>query len=635
MRRYVFFVRMVCFLCVAGVTGCGLAVDEQRLQRANKQRDAVAAIKKSGGVVIYDYMVTMARDCDSIPIAMRDREPEVPASQLKQFGRDYFADVEDVYVFDDATMQHVGKLPTLLGLELRGPKISDAALEYLRDVPSLKGLTLEQAHITDKGLRHLESLTQLRVLTLKSVRVSDAGLTHLKGLTDLCMLHTEDTKITGTGLETLSRLPKLDTLYLRDSPVTDKGLEGLKGLTHLKWIELKNVPITGSGLVHFKKLDRLESLWLQQSPVTDAGLRYLEGLHLQHLEIEGTDITDAGVRRLRQALPGCNIDWHPKRKLVADCFPESVRPLFQAPGTSLEAEKIQGERIAKAIGDPVEVAVIACRALGAMDASWNFIEEDQRLALHAGHTVSGADFLKALHKLRGDRRGELGAARFCFDEGYDLKIPESERSEWTTYLARIALENDRVVNKYFVVKRLGKLSDEKVRVLLRKVARGEIAAEVTPWNTEDREPGLRGIAYVGLAKQGDESIRKEITQLLKEVPPGPDHAALEVCLALLGDVKYIKAEHFRFQSYVIGFAAIQAIEKFGGREGMDVLVEAGPTHPWAAVNVEAVLAIQRITGQTWCKDPDTGWVYRHHGEIRNWWKEHGNEFVKARRAGQR
>jgi hypothetical protein len=65
---------------------------------------------------------------------------------------------------------------------------------------------------------------------------------------------------------------------------------------------------------------------------------------------------------------------------------------------------------------------------------------------------------------------------------------------------------------------------------------------------------------------------------------------------------------------------------------MDVLVEAGFEHPWAGVNEEAILAFQRITGQTWCKDPEHEWARNYRKDIEKWWRENGAEFVKTRRA---
>ena len=536
----------------------------------------------------------------------------------------------------DAGLVNLRELNQLKALGLGWTQVTDAGIVNLRGPTRLQRLVLSQTKVTDKGLVNLKEMNHLQYLFLDHTQIADGGLVYLKGMNQLQELNLEGTKVTDVGLENLTLLSKLKTLSFYKTNVTGTGLRNLTGLNQFRELHLGGAKLTDAGLVHLKGMIQLDSLWINDSPVTDIVVTYLEKLpHIRHLGFWGTEITDEGIRRLRAALPACGIGWRPNRKLVLDCFPERARPLFVGSMPSLAAEKIQGERIAKAIGDPVEVAVVACRALGAMDASWNFVEADQRLALHTGRTVSGEDFLKALRRLRGDHRGELGAARFCFNEGYDMKIPEADRSEWTNYLARTALEYGDDCNKWSIVRRLGKLNDRNIRALLRQIARGEIAKEVTPWTTGNHEPGLRGTAYVGLARQGDESIREEVTKLLAEVPAGPDRAALEVCLALLGDAKFIKANHFRFQSYVIGYAAIQAIEKFGGREGVDVLVKAGIDHPWAAVNKEAALAIQRITGQTWFKNPESEMAWDHSKDIEKWWEEHGANFVEARRSEKR
>jgi hypothetical protein len=84
-------------------------------------------------------------------------------------------------------------------------------------------------------------------------------------------------------------LPMLRHLKLRDTHVTDKGLKYASGLARLEKLSL-----TGS------------------HAITDAGLAYLHGLRrLRDLGIRGTQVTDAGVERLQQALPKCEIDYAP------------------------------------------------------------------------------------------------------------------------------------------------------------------------------------------------------------------------------------------------------------------------------------------------------------------------------------
>jgi len=125
------------------------------------------------------------------------------------------------------------------------------------------------------------------VLDLNACNFPDAGLVHLKGLT------------------------KLEGLGLDYSEVTDAGLEHLKGLTNLRTLSLEDTSITGAGLVHLKGLTKLKTLHLSHTKVTDAGLVHLEGLtELERLFLYNTGggkVTDAGVKKLQQALPNCKI----------------------------------------------------------------------------------------------------------------------------------------------------------------------------------------------------------------------------------------------------------------------------------------------------------------------------------------
>jgi len=68
-------------------------------------------------------------------------------------------------------------------------------------------------------------------------------------------------------------------------------------------IYLYNTQITDAGLVHLAGLTSLQELF-----VTDAGLVHLKGLtSLQTLGLGNTQVTDAGVAKLKEALPNCEI----------------------------------------------------------------------------------------------------------------------------------------------------------------------------------------------------------------------------------------------------------------------------------------------------------------------------------------
>ena len=90
--------------------------------------------------------------------------------------------------------------------------------------------------------------------------------------------------------------------------MTDAGMRHLKNMNTLEHLHIKYLPITDKGLAHISTLDNLQVIKLTHSNVTDAGLLHLHGLtKLKEVNLLGTKVTLAGVRKLREALPNCNI----------------------------------------------------------------------------------------------------------------------------------------------------------------------------------------------------------------------------------------------------------------------------------------------------------------------------------------
>jgi hypothetical protein len=157
------------------------------VRSARIQREAVAAIRRAGGAVEYDWQRTSGKS------TARDT-PRAPAWLTDLIGVDHFGDVTTVTLrgATDAALAQVGRLTCLQTLELNS----------------------KQPPLSDAGRAHLEGLTNLSVLDLSATRVSDAGLAHLKRLTSLSELDLDDTKVSDAGLVYLARLTSLSVLNL-------------------------------------------------------------------------------------------------------------------------------------------------------------------------------------------------------------------------------------------------------------------------------------------------------------------------------------------------------------------------------------------------------------------------------------
>jgi hypothetical protein len=260
-RRFQFGVRSLLVFLVA--VSVPLSWFAWEMQKARRQKDAVEAIAKAGGWVMYDYQF----DGRGNWLDERDEaEPMTPARLRKLFGNDFFAKV------------------VLVNCGSTGFDDNDA--KHLRELTNLKVLDLSRTQITNKGLVHLETMTELEGLDLSGTQVTDHGFAYLKEMT------------------------KLDTLILEDTQISDQGLVHLKRMTRLDQLWLGGTQISDAGLRHLSGLGKLESLSLYRTQISDAGLDDLARLtNLHYLIIYQTKITKEGADKLKRALPNCEI--HP------------------------------------------------------------------------------------------------------------------------------------------------------------------------------------------------------------------------------------------------------------------------------------------------------------------------------------
>jgi len=186
-----------------------------KIRKAERQRQAVEAIQKAGGEVLY------ASD-------EREQKPSVAARLEELFGRDFVSDVTFARLpwgakVDGSLSDHLQGLTDLNYLDLSGTDITDAGLEKLRSMARLKGLALCPTRITDRGLESLAGSSRLEDLRLGGWGITDAGLKHVCGLTRLRTLVIRSAQITDAGLKHLTGLRRLERLDLIDSGVTEKG----------------------------------------------------------------------------------------------------------------------------------------------------------------------------------------------------------------------------------------------------------------------------------------------------------------------------------------------------------------------------------------------------------------------------
>ncbi len=217
-RRFLRFSvrRMVVIVLMVGVC-LGLGVRIVRVARI--QPEAVAAIAKARGTVIYDWQTN-----NSSP--GRVRKPPWPGWLVNLVGAEYFGNVVSVVLpsASEDDLIHVGQLRRLRTFQIDKPDMTDAGLAHLRGLTNLSKLDLAGTRVTDAGLVNVKELINLFVFDLSDTNVSDAGLAHLKGMTNLSWLRMNRTHVGDPGLAHLKHMTELYYLGLQKTQVTDAGL---------------------------------------------------------------------------------------------------------------------------------------------------------------------------------------------------------------------------------------------------------------------------------------------------------------------------------------------------------------------------------------------------------------------------
>jgi Leucine-rich repeat (LRR) protein len=215
---------------------------------AQRQREAVARISKSGGWVWYSWHFS-GRDFS------RTAKPAAPQWLVDLVGVDYFGHVVHVFMGEQATDVELAEVGQLDGLEL---------------------LNAGPSRISSSGMAHLEGRTRLRGLDLYGTHISGGGLSHLRGMTHLESINLNSSDVRDSDLESLTQLPALKDLSLHRTLIGDTGMGYLKRIKSLQSLQLGRTNITDAGLLELKELPNLTELRYYGETVSSAGLTELQ-----------------------------------------------------------------------------------------------------------------------------------------------------------------------------------------------------------------------------------------------------------------------------------------------------------------------------------------------------------------------
>lgn len=264
-RWFKFSLRTLLVLMTVLCVWLGLQVNAAR-----RQREAVTAILKAGGMITYDwqygppakptgnYLVDYGQSLNN------SASPRWPWLSTV-FGDDCFQSVTGV-LFNTpnpnatkANYDQIAKLPALKFFCL-GPTdnpafaLNGSDLTSLAELKHLELLQLYGTHITGEMIEKWQSHNTLKSVSICNCDFDDSGMQEIGKMTNLVLLELDGTRITDAGLLHLQNLTKLKQLYLHRTKVTSDGMQHLKGLTQLVELWVQQTGVSSLDIPELKKM---------------------------------------------------------------------------------------------------------------------------------------------------------------------------------------------------------------------------------------------------------------------------------------------------------------------------------------------------------------------------------------------
>ncbi|HEY2838498.1 MAG TPA: hypothetical protein VGJ26_05090 [Pirellulales bacterium] len=223
--------------------------------------------------------------------------------------------IDNAVNLGEESFRILGRLSRLEMLELQDAHPTDEDLDQLSNLKSLKLLRLSetqkpgrQPEIRVHRLALLGPLTNLEELWLPPVNIDKSGVQHLLTLRNLTTLEIPNSEITDEDVKLLLGHETLDFLSLRRCRIDGSGFRDAPASSVLQWLNLSNTEIVDASIPYLARLPNLAGLNLKRTQVTAKALEQLKSCPtLRYLNVDR--FVEADLKRLRQALPGCTVQY--------------------------------------------------------------------------------------------------------------------------------------------------------------------------------------------------------------------------------------------------------------------------------------------------------------------------------------
>ncbi len=281
--------------------------------------EGFAALQRIHGLRHIDVRSTDADDADYESLALITTLEQLQCS-LRDGGeclRHYVSHQTLNHVFIEGALdfhglEYLGQNSNITYLGLFNPSGDrERFFETLGSLQHLESLRLTIDGLTSNefaSICHITGLTAIHFSYGPIVEVDDWS--PLANLTEIEILNVGETGFGDADLMNLAGHRHLHTLNLNAAAVTDAGLVHLANIPNLDNLNLTKTAVTSAGIAHLTQLPNLRYLHLIATAVDDDAIPHLLQMKsLVQIFLTGSAITAEGVERLREGLPGCEVNW--------------------------------------------------------------------------------------------------------------------------------------------------------------------------------------------------------------------------------------------------------------------------------------------------------------------------------------
>lgn len=226
--------------------------------------------------------------------------------------------VDDTEITPDEMRGLLRKMPRLKWFRYAGEEYNGEGNDNVA-LPWLKG-TVDGANITsislwgnlsdDDALAPLEQATYLKHVTLNRVSATSKTWARLRKARFLKQLDVPNSTLADIDLVDASQhWPDLRSIdFTNCKGVTDRGIQELAGCRDIWSVSLGGTSIDDEALAIVASWPNLQHLTVENTMVTDAGLRHLhQAKRLTSFGVRGSQVTPGGIQEFKHHRPWCRV----------------------------------------------------------------------------------------------------------------------------------------------------------------------------------------------------------------------------------------------------------------------------------------------------------------------------------------